>query len=211
MPVERIQVSEYECVRCGYKWINRVNGHDGPVPQKCAKCKRLGWNGGDKDLISPTEIGLRRRIKYFKSLYECAPLYSGINIDWPNGLCEKFLDIKPRPTIEELEQVLYPPGGLWLTSQNQFTRRGVVPDPDRPGQWKYDREEYLKILKQEAQKRIEIMLKIMKSRGFNDYNPAAIISQQNKEREEAINQTIKSNKQLLEEIKKRQGHQKDIK
>ena len=123
------------------------------------------------------------------------------------GLCEKFLDIKPRPTIEELEQVLYPPGGLWLTSQNQFTRRGVVPDPDRPGQWKYDREEYLKILKQEAQKRIEIMLKIMKSRGFNDYNPAAIISQQNKEREEAKNQTIKSHKQLLEEIKKRQGHQ----
>ena len=57
----------------------------------------------------------------------------GINIDWPNGLCEKFLDINPRPTIEELKQVLSPPGGLWLTSQNQFTRRGVVPDPDRPG------------------------------------------------------------------------------
>ena len=76
---------------------------------------------------------------------------------------------------------------------------------------KYDREEYLKILKQEAQKRIELILKIMKSRGFNDYNPAAIISQQNKEREEAINQTIKSNKQLLEEIKKRQGRQIDTK
>jgi Zn ribbon nucleic-acid-binding protein len=29
MPIERIQVLEYECVRCGYKWVNRVNGHDG--------------------------------------------------------------------------------------------------------------------------------------------------------------------------------------
>ena len=123
-------------------------------------------------------MGLRRRIKYFKSLYECAPLYSGINIDWPNGLCEKFLDIKPRPTIEELEQVLYPPGGLWLTSQNQFTRRGVVPDPDRPGRMIYNKEEYLKTLKQEAKKRIELMLQVMKSREINDYDPAAVISQQ---------------------------------
>jgi hypothetical protein len=123
-------------------------------------------------------MGLRRRIKYFKSLYECAPLYCGINIDWPNGLCEKFLDIKPRPTIEELEQVLYPPGGLWLTSQNQFTHRGFVPDPDRPGRMIYNKEEYLKTLKQEAKKRIELMLQVMKSREINDYDPAAVISQQ---------------------------------
>ena len=86
-----------------------------------------------------------------------------------------------------------------------------VPDPDRPGQWKYDNEEYLKILKQEAQKRIELMLQIMKSRGINDCDLAAVIIQQHKEREEAKNQINKSHKQLLEEIKKRQGHQIDIK
>ena len=211
MPIERIQVLEYECARCGYRWINRVNGHDGPVPKKCAKCKRSGWNGGENDLITPTEMGLRRRIKYFERLYEYAPLYCGITIDWPNGLCEKFLDINPRPTIEELKQVLYPPGGLGLTSQNQFTHIGYVPDPDRPGQWKYDKEEYLKALKREAKKRIELMLQIMKSRGINDFDPAAVIIQQHKEREEAMNQINKSHKQLLEEIKKRQGHQIDIK
>ena len=211
MPIERIQVLEYECARCGYKWINRVNGHDGPIPQKCAKCKRSGWNGGEKDLITPTEMGLRRRIKYFETLYEYAPLYCGITIDWPNGLCEKFLDIDPRPTIEELKQVLYPPGGLGLTSQNHYTHRGFVPDPDMPGQWKYDKEEYSKTLKREAKNRIELMLQIMKSRGINDYDPAAVIIQQQKKREEAINQTNKSHKQLLEEIKKRQGHQIDTK
>ena len=106
---------------------------------------------------------------------------------------------------------MFPIGGLWLTSQNQDTHRGYVPDPDRPGWMKYDREEYLKILKQEAQKRIELMLQIMKSRGINDYDPAAVIIQQQKKREEAINQTNKSHKQLLEEIKKRQGHQIDTK
>ncbi|HEY6668515.1 MAG TPA: hypothetical protein VI033_05110 [Candidatus Nitrosopolaris sp.] len=180
MPIGRIQILEYESVRCGYKWINRVNGHDGPIPQKCARCKRSGWNGGEKDIITPTEMGLRRRIKYFKSLYEYAPLYFGITIDWPNGLCEKFVDINPRPTIGELNQVLSPPGGLGLTSQNQGIHRGYVPDPDRPGQWKYDNEEYLKILKQEAQKRIELMLQRMKSRGINDCDLAAVIIQQHK-------------------------------
>jgi hypothetical protein len=55
------------------------------------------------------------------------------------------------------------------------------------------------------------MLHIMKSRGINDYDPAAVIIQQRKEREEAKNQIKKSHKQLVEEIKKRQGHQIDTK
>jgi hypothetical protein len=38
-----------------------------------------------------------------------------------------------------------------------------------------------------------------------------LLSSSIKEQEEAKNQTIKSHKQLLEEIKKRQGHQIDIK
>jgi hypothetical protein len=211
MPIQRIEVSEYECARCGYRWINRINGHDGPVPQKCAKCKRLGWNGGRKELISPSERGLRRQIKYFGRLYDNAGFYFSVEIEWPKGLCEKFLKISPRPTIGELRQVLYPPEGLGLTSQNQDTHRGYVPDPDRPGWMKYDREEYLKLVKQEAQNRIELMLHIMKSRGISDYDPAAVIIQQRKEREEAKNQIKKSHKQLVEEIKKRQGHQIDTK
>jgi hypothetical protein len=188
MPIQKIEALEYECTWCGYKWINRVNGQDRPIPQKCARCKRSGWNGGEKDLITPREMGLRRRIKYFELLYDNVSFHWSPEIDWPKGLCEKFLKINPRPTIGELRQVLFPQGGLWLTSQNQATRRGYVPDPDRPGWMKYDDEEYLKILKQEAQKRIELMLQIMKSRGINDYDPAPAIIQQRKERENTRNQ-----------------------
>jgi hypothetical protein len=151
-----------------------VNGHDGPVPKNCARCKRSGWNSGENDLITPREMGLRRRIKYFEMLYDNVSFYWSTEIEWPKGLCEKFLKINPRPTIGELRQVLFPIGGLWLTSQNQDTCRGFVPDPDRPGWKKYDKEEYLKILKEEAQNRIELMLKIMKSRRINDYDPAAV-------------------------------------
>jgi hypothetical protein len=33
MLVQKIEVLEYESARCGYKWINRVNGQGGPIPQ----------------------------------------------------------------------------------------------------------------------------------------------------------------------------------
>jgi hypothetical protein len=45
MPIHTIQVTEYECGHCGWKWINRINGNDDrPIPLKCPKCKRLNWN-----------------------------------------------------------------------------------------------------------------------------------------------------------------------
>jgi len=50
------------------------------------------------------------------------------------------------------------------------------------------------------------MLQIMKSRGINDYDPAAVIIQQQKEREKVKNQIKKSFEQSLGEIKKHQGH-----
>jgi hypothetical protein len=28
MPIQRIEVSEYQCIHCSYKWINRANGKD---------------------------------------------------------------------------------------------------------------------------------------------------------------------------------------
>lgn len=52
-----------------------------------------------------------------------------------------------------------------MNSQNQYTRRGYVPDPDKHGWFKYDKEEYIKIIQQEAQKRIEVMIEIINSRG----------------------------------------------
>jgi hypothetical protein len=58
MPIHDIKVKEYECAWCGYKWINRVNGKDGPIPDKCAKCKRGKWINGESDIMTPQEIGL---------------------------------------------------------------------------------------------------------------------------------------------------------
>jgi hypothetical protein len=48
MPVNLIQIREYECVKCGYKWINRKNGKDGSIPDRCAKCKQLDWDKGNR-------------------------------------------------------------------------------------------------------------------------------------------------------------------
>lgn len=113
MPIHEIQVKEYECAWCGYKRINRVNGKDGNVPEKCAKCKRANWFDGD--VMTPEEVGLRRRIEGFKELY-CQDYdkyhgYHYIKVDWPADLCEKFLSIdNPRPTIRQLKQVMYPLG-----------------------------------------------------------------------------------------------------
>jgi hypothetical protein len=92
-----------------------------------------------------------------------------VTIDWPAGLTEKFLNLKPRPMIRELRRVVYPPGLVMeaLTSQNKYTRRGYVPDPERPGWLNYDREEHIKIRQQEAQKRIELMMEIINSRGVS--------------------------------------------
>lgn len=181
MTISRIEVNEYQCVLCGYEWINRVNGKDGPVPKRCAKCKRFGWNGVKNDIITPQESGLRTRVNNFKKLYfnhDHHWYYSDDErekngICWPNGLCKRFLSITPRPTIKELKQILHVPGGLGLNSQNQYRRRGYVPDPSRLGWMKYDKKEYLRLLKLEAQKRQEFMEQIINSRQLAEISKAA--------------------------------------
>ena len=191
MPVSEIQTKEYECSWCGYKWINRFNGKDGPIPNNCAKCKKAKWDKGRAELITPTENGLRRRIKGFNRTCYWGNFTHSTNIIFPNDLSDRFLAIKPRSTINEMRQVLYPlgfntrkykyyipdpdkPGKLKYASQ-------CIPDPGNPGKMKYNPDnEYKKLLEQEAQKRIEIMVKIMKSRGV-DYDPAPIIKRQREE------------------------------
>ena len=166
MPVSKIEVNEYHCIKCGYKWINRVNGKDGSIPKRCAKCKTSNW---DRHAIDPEENGLRRRIKGFKGLYKHAGFYwsdRSIGNCWSDELTEKFLNLNPRPTITELKRVVYPPGLVIrpLTSQNQYNRRGLVPNPEKPGWLKYDKEKYIEILKQEAQKRQQVMQQIIETR-----------------------------------------------
>jgi hypothetical protein len=165
--ISRVEVNEYQCVKCGYKWINRVNGKDGPVPERCAKCKKYNWNSR-KGKITPEEIGLRRRIKGMKQLHKGSSTYwnnPSIADYWNSKLADKFLTLNPRPSIAELRRVVYPPGlVIGLTSQNQYTRRGYVPDPQKPGWMKYDEKEYLKTLKLEAQKRQDTMQQIIHER-----------------------------------------------
>jgi hypothetical protein len=204
MPIHKIEVSEYECSHCGYKWINRVNGKDGPMPQRCAKCKRPNWDKGyNENPITPEETGLRMRVKGLRELYiwkgTLSPglhshfggywdfgggkdnhKYLDVSWDdvaekWPEDLAQKFLSVEPRPTIQELRQVIYPKGlPLPPVDSQSFNRRyGWVPNPDRPGWLKYNGKEYVNLRKQEALKRIEAMKQVIKSRKKVTANPSA--------------------------------------
>jgi hypothetical protein len=167
LTIREIKVNEYQCVKCGYKWINRINGKDGLVPDRCAKCKKRNWNSEGDD-ISPEERGLRTRIKGIWDLYDNSSLYwsdSSIRGFWDNDLVDKFLSLRPRPTIAELRKVVYTPElKIGLTSQNQHRRRGYIPDPEKPGWLKYDRKKYIEILQWEARKRQKLMQQIIEKR-----------------------------------------------
>lgn len=161
MPIHKIQVLEYECARCGYKWINRINGKDGPIPKNCAKCKRRYWKSEDQvheDITTPAERGLRMRLYRFEgTLNRC--LGEGRQYR-PNELCEKFLNVDPKPNIHELQHALYP------LDWDPHKHTNLIPNPDRPGYLKYDIEgkEYQKLLEEETQKRREFMKRIIKER-----------------------------------------------
>jgi hypothetical protein len=190
MPIHTIQVSEYECVHCGYKWINRVNGKDGPKPKNCAKCKRVHWNGKDEgsgyNPITPSERNLRVRLYKFEG-YPDGRQYR------PNALCEKFLSLNPRPTMQELYEALYPlkydphktdknsyyhlipdhdpnrqyrPGHINLKVDNS----PWIPDPKNPGRYVLNRDpnfksDWIKLLEEETRLRRQVMIKVIKSRG----------------------------------------------
>jgi hypothetical protein len=167
MPLSVIRVKEFQCAKCGYKWINRFNGKEGSLPKRCAKCKTHGWND-ETGNITPEENGLRRRIMGYGELYYQAASFSPTSSDegilggqykrknapihWDNELTKKFIALKPRPTIEELRRVVYPLVlKIGLTSQNLYkvSKRA-----------QFDKE-YLRILKSEAQKRQAIMEQII--------------------------------------------------
>ena len=112
---------------------------------------------------------MRRRIKGFKKLYKYAgDFWSDYSIAncWSGELTEEFLSLDPRPTIKDLEGVVCLPGLVIksLGLQYKHAHAGYVPDPDKPGWLKYDEEKYIKILKQEAQKRQQVMQQIIETR-----------------------------------------------
>ena len=167
MTISLIEVNEYQCVLCKYKWINRINGEDGPIPNRCAKCKERRWNEGK---MTPKENGLRRRLRGMKKLYEHVaydfPSDPSISKRWDNELTERFLSLYPRPTIDELRQVVYlPKPVIGLTSEKRWTWKGFVPTTENPHKWKYDKKEYLRILQSEVHKRQDLMRQIIERRG----------------------------------------------
>jgi hypothetical protein len=176
MPIQRIEVSEYQCIHCSYKWINRANGKDGPIPKKCARCKRSNWNTGN--YMIPKEVGLRRRVQnlygvYHVSVWRLMYLSQDLNTfsvdDYlDRKVVAKFLDLDPQPTIEELRHVLYSPElKLGLNSQNQLRKEAWIPNPEKPGWFKRDKHpyrEYLKLVKADAQKQQQIMQQVVQSR-----------------------------------------------
>lgn len=140
------------------KTIERSKKYDRSSEQSGWNCRGLG--------LTPKQIGLRTRLHNLKSLYEYESTYwsdKSIAACWSNELTEKFLSLQP--TTSEVKRILI--GSeliLELNCQNHRTGRGWVDNPDKPGLMKRDMEEYIKLVKIEAQKRQEIMQQIINSR-----------------------------------------------
>lgn len=172
MPCHKIEVNEYECAKCTYKWINRINGKDGPKPIRCAKCKRWDWEEG---YLSNIEKRLRRDLLRIESVEISHPTMlggRGFNIA-PADLCATFLSVYPRPTVQELETVLNPIS--YLGPYNHYGLRshggtcteqtdcgpGWIPIP---GGYRYDKEKADEMERKEEEIRHELMEHIIDSR-----------------------------------------------
>jgi hypothetical protein len=126
----------------------------------------------------PKEVGLRRRVQnlyrvYYVSVWRLTdplPDFDTFSVDdyLDRKVVTKFLNLDPRPTIEELRHVLFSPElKLRLNSQNQLRKEAWIPNPEKPGWRKRDRRpyhEYLKLVKADAQKQQEIMQQVIQSR-----------------------------------------------
>jgi hypothetical protein len=116
--------------------------------------------------MSSKEVGLRRRVQNLYRIYHVSvwrltdplPNLNTFSVDdyLNRKVVTKFLNLDPRPTIEELRQVLFSPElKLGLNSQNQLRKEAWIPNPEKPGWFKRDRRpyhEYLKLVKADAQR-----------------------------------------------------------
>ena len=126
----------------------------------------------------PKEVGLRRRIQNLYKVYHDSvwrltdplPDFDTFSVDdyLNHEVVAKFLNLDPRPTIEELRHVLLSPElKLRLNPQNLLRKEARIPIPEKPGWFKRDRRpyhEYLKLVKADAQKQEQIMQQVIQSR-----------------------------------------------
>ena len=119
MPVNIVQVKEYECIKCGYKWINRKNGKDQPVPKRCAKCKQA-WHKGN---ISKKESRYRYKLRYTVGEYKSSPYRPHY---WRTDSNVNEL-LKYRPSIRDMKVIIQPMSLLFENSKTLYD--------DRYGYW----------------------------------------------------------------------------
>jgi hypothetical protein len=101
--ITRVEVNEYSCELCGYKWINRVNGKDGPVPRRCAKCKHQHWERGHLTSLEKSyQWALKKRFGYYRCVGRISP-FGGWNVE---ENIKKYL--QRRPSVEEMRVLLHP-------------------------------------------------------------------------------------------------------
>lgn len=98
MPERRIEAIEYECYRCGYKWISRI---EKPKPRHCSKCKHPEW---DYPRMSRQEKYLRNRLRRMDGEIKIGMFGNSYLVNSP--ICNQFLYTDPRPTEEELIYIL---------------------------------------------------------------------------------------------------------
>src|SRR5215831_18613035 len=59
MPCRKIEVTEYQCAKCSYKWINWIKGKEGPKPKRCSNCKRWVAKGKNNFICAVKEDFIR--------------------------------------------------------------------------------------------------------------------------------------------------------
>jgi hypothetical protein len=96
-------VTVYECAKCSYQWTNWKNGKEGSKPKRCANCKKWDWDEGYK---SRTEKQLTRNLIKIEEDDTRHSEIDGTVYEIPTDICTTFLCISPRPTLEELRNVL---------------------------------------------------------------------------------------------------------
>jgi hypothetical protein len=150
MPTTRIEVDEYECAKCGYKWISRVNGKDRPKPTRCAKCKNWEW---EKGYLTEKEQELQATIRYLFSYKFKGGMMTSYGWRTEQNVL-RFLRL--RPSIEEMEMVLksYKDDSLHSCRkiiENILEKNGFSPEVIQNGWRNIEKEkelhrEFLKIL-----------------------------------------------------------------
>lgn len=204
VPHSKVEVTEYECAKCGYKWINRINGNEGPKPKRCAKCKRWDWDEGH---LSRIEKRLRRDLLKIEVNEISYPGIEGTELySIPTDVCANFLSSFPRPTAEELRVVLNPICYLGPYDHNHHNHNGtcsdqihccpgwiLVPVPDKPGYYRYDYDKKIfeEMVRVEKDVRHQLMRHIIDSReGIVNRNSTHYRYFENKKRQVAARSRI---------------------